>query len=386
MLNLGTVRPGSTIYLPFDTFAGSTGASITMTGLAVGDIQIYKGSSMTQRASTAGFTLIDTDGTDIDATTGLHMVSIDLSDNTTAGFYTAGSVYNVAIASVTVDSQTVNFWLGRFEIGYPDAIINTTINTLSTQTSFTLTNGPAEASALIGCPVIIHDVASAVQLGHAVISGYAATTKTVTLTAGTTFTAAAGDNISIFPPSNSRWFNSVLTTSAAIGSVTGAAGSVTGAVGSVTGNVGGNVVGSVASVTGAVGSVTGNVGGNVVGSVASVTGAVGSVTGNVGGNVVGSVGSLGATAKSDVNAEVVDSLATDTYTEPSQGAPTTTPTLAEMWRYLYFALINEAQVDSAAGYKEYYNNAGTTMLWRKQVADTGGPTGTYTENTGVTGV
>ena len=44
---------------------------------------------------------------------------------------------------------------------------------------------------------IIHDVASQVQFGHAVISDYVGSTKTVTLAAGTTFTAAATDNISI---------------------------------------------------------------------------------------------------------------------------------------------------------------------------------------------
>lgn len=43
---------------------------------------------------------------------------------------------------------------------------------------------------------------------------------------------------------------------------------------------------------------------------AAVTGAVGSVTGNVGGNVTGSVGSLGATAKTDVNTEAKNALAT----------------------------------------------------------------------------
>ena len=44
---------------------------------------------------------------------------------------------------------------------------------------------------------------------------------------------------------------------------------------------------------------------------------IASITGNVGGNVTGSVGSLAAQAKADVNAEVVDALATDTYAEPS---------------------------------------------------------------------
>lgn len=113
------------------------------------------------------------------------------------------------------------------------------------------------------------------------------------------------------------------------GNVTGSVASVTGAVGSVAGNVDG----SVGSVTGAVGSVTGAVG--------SVTGAVGSVTGNIGGNVTGSVGSLAAQAKTDVNAEVVDALATDTYAEPGQGAPAATATLAVKLGYLYKAWRNK---------------------------------------------
>lgn len=88
----------------------------------------------------------------------------------------------------------------------------------------------------------------------------------------------------------------------------------------------------VASVTGAVGSVTGAVG-SVTGAVGSVTGAVGSVAGNVDGNVTGSVGSLAAQAKADVNAEVVDTLATDTYAE-STGVPAATASLALKIRWL----------------------------------------------------
>lgn len=107
----------------------------------------------------------------------------------------------------------------------------------------------------------------------------------------------------------------------------------------IVGNITGNLSGSVGSVTGAVGSVTGAVG-SVTGAVGSVTGAVGSVTGNVGGNVTGSVGSLAAQAKADVNAEVVDALATDTYAEPGQGAPAATTTLATKLGFLYKAWRN----------------------------------------------
>ena len=91
-------------------------ASVTLTGLALADIQIYKNGSVTQRSSTSGFTLLDTDGTDFDATTGIHGFSIDLSDNTDAGFYAAGGEYTVVVASVTVDAATVNFVAALFSI------------------------------------------------------------------------------------------------------------------------------------------------------------------------------------------------------------------------------------------------------------------------------
>jgi hypothetical protein len=200
MLNLGTVRPGSTIYIPFDSFDGGTGASVTLTGLAVTDVEVYKDGGTTQRASDSGYTLLDTDGIDFDGITGIHGLSISLADNTTAGFWASGSRYFVVISSVTIDAQTVNFVAATFDIGYPDAVLNTTIATLSSQTSFTLTVGPAEDDALNGCVVVIHDVASAVQLGSATVLDYTGSTKTVTLAAGTTFTAAATDNIAVYPP------------------------------------------------------------------------------------------------------------------------------------------------------------------------------------------
>jgi hypothetical protein len=212
LLDLGTVRPGTTIRIPYSTFAGSTGASVTQTGLATSDIQIYKDGGTTQRASAAGFTVT----TDFDTSTGLQLIAIDLADNTTAGFYAAGSEYLIAVADVTVDSQTVRFWLARFSIGYPDAVLNTTI-TVSSQTSITLAKGPAEAFALIGCPVIIHDAASEVQFSHAVISAYDATTKVATLAAAPTFTIATGDNISVYLPSNARWIGHTAQTGRDIG-------------------------------------------------------------------------------------------------------------------------------------------------------------------------
>lgn len=199
--DLGIVQPGTTLYVPFHTFdSNDPTASVTLTGLATTDIEVFKDGGTTQRASDSGYALLDTDGIDFDGITGVHGISINLADNTTAGFYAAGSRYWVVISSVTVDAATINFVLCTFSIGQPAAILNTTIATLSSQTSFTLTAGPAENDALNGCIVRIHDVASAVQAGFAVVSDYTGSTKTVTLVAGTTFTAAATDNISVFPP------------------------------------------------------------------------------------------------------------------------------------------------------------------------------------------
>lgn len=208
MIDLGTVRPGATIRIPFSSFDKDDGSSITMTNFAVGDILIYKDGSTTERASTNGYTAT----TDFDGKTGKHLAIIDLADNTTAGFFAAGSEYLVAIDAVTVDAVTVGAWVARFRIGYNAAILDTTIATLSSQTSFTLSAGPAEDDALNGCIARIHGVASAVQAGFAVISDYTGSSKTVTLLAGTTYTAAATDNISIFHPVNVEYFHALAAT------------------------------------------------------------------------------------------------------------------------------------------------------------------------------
>ena len=116
MNSWGNVPLNSVIPFFFDAFDGGTGASITLTGIAVTDVEIYKGTSMTQRSSDAGVVLLDTDGIDVDAITGIHGFSIDTSDNTDAGFYAAGSFYTVVVASVTIDAQTVNFVAGTFRL------------------------------------------------------------------------------------------------------------------------------------------------------------------------------------------------------------------------------------------------------------------------------
>ena len=198
MYHLGIVRPGATIQLAFGSFAGATGAPSAATGLVAADIQVYKDGSAVQRASAVGVTVT----ADFDTLTGVNLVTIDLADNTTAGFYAAGSRYVVIVSDITVDAQTVRFPLAAFSVGLPGAVLSTTIATLATQTSFTLTAGPAEDNALVGSVVYIHDVASAVQSAYGVVTGYTGSTRTVTLAAAPTFTVAATDNIMFMPPVN----------------------------------------------------------------------------------------------------------------------------------------------------------------------------------------
>lgn len=112
----GTVPIGSVLPFSFGSYDGTTGASEAITGLAVTDIEIYKGVSMTQRASDAGYTLLDTDGIDVDGHVGINGFSVDTGDDTDAGFFAAGSFYTVVVASITADGQTVNFVAGTFRL------------------------------------------------------------------------------------------------------------------------------------------------------------------------------------------------------------------------------------------------------------------------------
>jgi hypothetical protein len=114
-IHLGAVPAGSTIYIPFASY-DANGASATLSGLVAGDIEVYKNGSATARASDNGYALLDTDGIDFSSKTGINGFSIDLNDNSDAGFYVAGGFYWVVVASVTIATQTVNLIAATFTI------------------------------------------------------------------------------------------------------------------------------------------------------------------------------------------------------------------------------------------------------------------------------
>jgi hypothetical protein len=114
-IHLGAVPAGSTIYIPFASY-DAAGASATLSGLATTDIELYKNGSATARASDNGYALLDTDGIDFSSKTGINGFSVDLSDNSDAGFYVVGGFYWVVVASVTIATQTVNLIAATFTI------------------------------------------------------------------------------------------------------------------------------------------------------------------------------------------------------------------------------------------------------------------------------
>lgn len=408
MIDFGTVRPGTTLYIPFATYdSNDPSASVTLTGLATTDIEVYKDGSVTQRASDAGFALLDTDGIDFDGTTGIHGISIDLADNTTAGFYAAGSQYFVVVASVTVDAATINFIAARFTIGYPSALINTTIASLSSQTSFTLTAGPAEDDALNGMEVMIHDVASAVQCGRAVILDYTGSSKTVTLAAGTTFTAAATDNIAIIGPSplmptvsgraldvssggeaGIDWANvggptttvnlsgttiKTATDVEADTSVIGTAGAGLTAVpwnaawdAEVQSEVNDGLVAFGAATAAALSTLQSSV--NTIDDFLDTE--IAAILVDTGTDIPALIAALNNLSAAQVNAEVVDALNVDTYAQPGQGTPAATTTMRLMLAYLYKWARNKR--DNTGTTTQFYNDDATTVDHKQSTAESGG--------------
>lgn len=126
MSHLGMRAVSSTIYIPFTTHAASGAAVAPSTAIEAADVILYKNGSATQRTSQAGWTMTSP----FDSITGLHMLAIDLSDNTDAGFYAAGSSY-IAVLSPdeTVDSLAVVRVIAEFDIGVMPANVTQWLGT-----------------------------------------------------------------------------------------------------------------------------------------------------------------------------------------------------------------------------------------------------------------
>lgn len=78
---------------------------------------------------------------------------------------------------------------------------------------------------------------------------------------------------------------------------------------------------------------------------------------------------LAASALAEINAQVVDALATDTYAEPGQGAPPATASLKDKIGYLYKAWRNKVTQTSTT--LSVYDDAGAVVDQKATVSDDG---------------
>lgn len=126
-VHLGFFNTSSTrthVRFQFSTHAAAGGNVAPNSAFEAADLRIYKAAdaaafSATQRSSANGITMTSP----FDSLTGVHDVVIDLTDNSDASFYAAGSFYSVVLApDETVDGQTITgIVLAYFEIGVAKA-------------------------------------------------------------------------------------------------------------------------------------------------------------------------------------------------------------------------------------------------------------------------
>jgi len=109
---LGDFDLDATVNLFFTTHDKSGAAIAPSTALEAADLIIYKNALVAQKTSTNGITI----SSPFDSVVGLHLVTIDTSNDTAdAGFWTAGSEYTVVLSpDETVDGETVVRVLAQF--------------------------------------------------------------------------------------------------------------------------------------------------------------------------------------------------------------------------------------------------------------------------------
>jgi hypothetical protein len=102
----GDIVEDAIIKLPWNTF-NSDGASVTVTAVST-DIEVFKDGVILTDPDAGGTVTLN-----VGTGNGSHFVTIDTSADAE---YTTGSDYEAKLAGITVDSQTVNAFIGSFSI------------------------------------------------------------------------------------------------------------------------------------------------------------------------------------------------------------------------------------------------------------------------------
>jgi hypothetical protein len=361
---------GSTQYIFFATYGG-LGQSITLTGLAVTDIEIYKNGSVTQRASDNGYALLDTDGIDFDGITGIHGFSLDLNDNSDASFYAVGSKYVVIVSTVTVDGQTDSFIADRFEIiaaehtaGYPVVTIKDGTGTGEIDTSSGGVLVSSIAAGAITAAAIATDAIDADAIADNAINAGAIATGALT---AAKFAAGAIDAAALAADAGTEiatavWASAARTLTALDeDSTTIDLDATIQAANDARFDSLDSAVGAVQTTANAIDAKTTNLPSDPADH---------SVIIDATNAILAAVAALNNISVADVNAQMVDVLATDTYAEPGAGAPGATISLAAKLGYLYAALRNKSEVTSSL--HTVYADDGATPIFKRGVADAAG--------------
>lgn len=101
------------VVVPLTTSAADGSPVAPSSAFETADFKLYKDGSATERTSQAGWTIQSPH----DSLTGAHVLILDLSDNTDAGFYAANHVYTVLLdPDETVGGVAVRRFVGQFGI------------------------------------------------------------------------------------------------------------------------------------------------------------------------------------------------------------------------------------------------------------------------------
>lgn len=328
------------------------GASVLLSnGTGAGQLKLASGYvAMTWADIAAPTTVVDFTGTTIATTQKVDVNTIKTNPVVNGGTVTFPT--NATLASTT------NITAGTI------TTVTTVTNQLTAAAIATgvwqdATAGDFTVASSIGKALFISNIVPGAAGGHMISGSNAGTTTfgAFTVTGATTFTGAVVGTSG----SNDLRINGIVpgVTNGLFIAGTNAATVVTT---SLTTTFTGNLTGSVGSVTGAVGSVTAG----VTLAAAAVQAIWDALTAAL--TTAGSIGKLladniNATISSratpvQVNTEVVDALAVDTYAEPGQAAPGATVTLATKIGYLYKAWRNRT-TQTATDYNLYADNATT---------------------------
>lgn len=171
MMNLGNdILKGTTVRIPFNT-NGADGASITI-GTNGTPFAIVDGSTT---EVTTGVSLSE----DFDSRTGMHFIAVDTSQS---GF-TIGSEVLVGIHTNTIDSKTVNAWVGRFGIQMANQLMP--VIGLAQGGTSTTVRLPSTASssdgAYPGALVFVQHASGAVEIFPQSTTAYVGSTRTLTI-------------------------------------------------------------------------------------------------------------------------------------------------------------------------------------------------------------